>query len=240
MAAYHAKSQFLSVVSHELRTPITSIKGPLNLICSGALGPVPEAIEKMLTIANRNSERLAHLIDDLLDLQALDSGKMTMHLQPIKLSKLIRDAVEATAGYLREKNVSIKTGQMDEELCAWGDEKRLMQVMANLLSNAVKFSNENGVVEVTLGAAPNGARISVKDSGCGIPAESEEKVFGEFSQIDSTDMRSAGGTGLGLSISKRIVDRHSGAIAYESKLGVGTTFHVLLPLLGSVSPVGEP
>ncbi len=230
MAAYEAKSQFLSVVSHELRTPITSIKGPLNLICSGVIGPVPENLRQMLNVANRNSDRLASLIDDLLDLQALDTGKMALHYHPVRLAELLRDATEATGGYLREKQVSISTGTLDESIIVVGDEKRLMQVMANILSNAIKFSEDRGVVDVSLSVKGNSAIISVRDYGRGIPPDSEDKVFGEFSQIDSSDVRKVGGTGLGMSISRRILAHHNGSIEYDSALGKGSTFYVTLPV----------
>ncbi len=230
MAAYEAKSQFLSVVSHELRTPITSIKGPLNLICSGVVGSVPENLRQMLTVANKNSDRLASLIDDLLDLQALDAGKMTLHFQPIRLADLVKDAVEATGGYLREKQVSVNTGSLDGSIVVNGDEKRLMQVMANILSNAIKFSEDGGDVDVSLSVSGSTASIAVRDYGRGIPPGSEDKVFGEFSQIDSSDGRRFGGTGLGMSISKRILSHHDGTIEYDSKIGEGSTFFVTLPL----------
>lgn len=238
--AYRAKSEFLSVVSHELRTPITSIKGPLNLICSGVLGEIPDDMHRMLTVANKNSDRLAMLIDDLLDLQALEAGKMAMNFRPLDLSVLLQDAIEANGGYLREKNVSIVGGGLGPVLPVEGDEKRLMQVMANVLSNAIKFSREGGAVEVTLDTTAEFARISVTDWGRGIPDGSEDKVFGEFSQIDSADNRSIGGTGLGMSITRRIVHRHDGDIWYESELGVGTTFFITLPLFGAAIQVVPP
>ncbi|WP_415182683.1 sensor histidine kinase [Phaeovulum sp.] len=228
-AAYRAKSEFLSVVSHELRTPITSIKGPLNLICGGVLGTVTDDIQRMLLVANKNSNRLATLIDDLLDLQALDAGKLAMNFEHVDLSTLLRDAIEATGGYLRDKEISLVEVGLEHSIIVQGDEKRLMQVMANVLSNAIKFSHKGGVVEVALDKVDESARISVRDCGRGIPEGGKDKVFEEFSQIDSSDVRSAGGTGLGMSISKRIILRHNGTIDYESDLGVGTVFHITLP-----------
>lgn len=233
LAAYRSKSEFLSVVSHELRTPITSIKGPLNLICSGVLGQVPNNIQQMLAVASKNSDRLAMLIDDLLDLQALDTGKMAMNVKPMDLSTLLRDAIEATAGYLRDKNVSLILVGSHPPVMVNGDEKRLMQVMANVLSNAIKFSKDGGIVQVRLETHEDLATVSVRDNGRGIPPGSEQTVFGEFSQIDSSDVRSVGGSGLGMSISRRILLLHKGTIGYESEVGVGTNFIITLPVFSA-------
>jgi signal transduction histidine kinase len=187
----------------------------------------------MLAVANKNSDRLAMLIDDLLDLQALDTGKMAMNVKPMDLSTLLRDAIEATAGYLRDKNVSLILVGSHPPVMVNGDEKRLMQVMANVLSNAIKFSKDGGIVQVRLETHEDLATVSVRDNGRGIPPGSEQTVFGEFSQIDSSDVRSVGGSGLGMSISRRILLLHKGTIGYESEVGVGTNFIITLPVFSA-------
>lgn len=224
--AYEVKSKFLATVSHELRTPLTSIKGSLDLVNGGALGEVPSTMVSMLGIAGKNSQRLANLIDDLLDLQKIDAGEMVFHFNAVNVQELVRDSVDATRGYADSLGISISADFHEDDLFIQGDSFRLMQVMANLLSNALKFSNEAGHVVVRASSRNNRVRISVIDKGLGIPADSKDKVFGQFTQIDSSDQRKVGGTGLGMSITKKIVERHNGEIDYVSEVGRGTTFFV--------------
>ena len=225
--AYKAKSQFVAIVSHELRTPLTSIKGSLDLISCGMLGPVPEKMQGILKIAAKNSERLADLINDILDLQKIEAGEISYRFAPVDVSQLIQDAIESHRGFADKQKVAL-VAECDPNLdsVVRGDEKRLMQVMSNMISNALKFSHENGKVTVSFERNGDRVRIKVKDTGVGIPEDSEEKVFGKFTQVDSTDERDVGGTGLGMNISKKIVEHHDGEIGYDSKLGVGTTFYI--------------
>jgi len=224
--AYEAKSQFLSTISHELRTPLTSIKGSLDLVNSQALGPVPEKIQPVLGIAAKNSKRLATLIDDLLDLQKIEAGEMEFNFRTMDLNKLALDAKDASQGYASTLRSAIVTELPDGEVLIMGDESRLMQVMANLISNALKFSDEGGTVVVQVAKLGDRGRISVLDRGVGIPENSKEKVFGQFSQVDASDKRKVGGTGLGMNITRRIVQEHGGDIDYVSEVGLGTTFFV--------------
>ncbi len=228
--AYHAKSEFLSVVSHELRTPITSIKGSLNIVCSGKLGDVPKGMTHMIGIANKNSDRLATLIDDLLDLQAMEAGKLGMSFKSIDLCSLVRESIDATANYLKDKQVSVRFEGVEHAIMVIADTKRLMQVMVNVLSNAIKFSESNGSIDVRIQRSGRNALISVRDFGKGIPPGHEEQVFAAFAQIDSSDRRSVNGSGLGMAVSKHIMHEHDGEISYESELGVGTVFKISLPL----------
>ena len=230
-AAYKMKSQFVSIVSHELRTPLTSIKGGLGLIQSGSLGDVPKEFEKIFGIAHKNSNRLAVLIDDLLDLQKLEAGHMNFSFSNIDVFDLLQDSVESNEAYGRASDVSFKIVGKKEPYFVKGDQDRLMQVMANVLSNAVKFTNAGDVVEVAAEQHESKVRISVKDNGIGIPPESTEKVFGTFSQVDGRDRRKIGGSGLGLSIAKQIVESHGGTIGYTSKVGIGSTFVIDLDLV---------
>ena len=226
-AAYVAKSQFVSTVSHELRTPLTSIKGSLDLMASGMLGPVPKEMQSMLEIASKNSTRLANLINDILDLQKIESGEMPYHFDTVDVRQLVVDAVDANRGYADKLGLEL-VGEIieGEPVFIKGDENRLMQVMSNIISNALKFSDPGGCVTVSYSVIGEKVRIYVKDEGVGIPEDSRDKVFDKFSQIDSTDQRKVGGTGLGMNISKQIVEHHKGLIDYVSELGEGTTFFV--------------
>lgn len=231
-AAYQSKSEFVSTVSHELRTPLTSIKGSLDLINAGLLGPVPPKMEAMLAMAGRNSGRLAALINDILDLQKIEAGEMTYRFEALDLEALLDEAAAANEGFADSHNVTLVRSDVgDGPLFVRGDETRLMQVLTNMLSNAVKFSNEGGKVRTGYQKLGERVRIYVQDRGVGIPDAAHEKVFEKFSQVDGSDQRSVGGTGLGMSISKQIVEQHGGTIDYISVLGEGTTFFVDLLLV---------
>ena len=231
-AAYKVKSDFVSTVSHELRTPLTSIKGSLDLINSGMLGKVPAKMSPILAIAGRNSGRLAALINDILDLQKIESGEMNYRMEPLEVGGLVEEAMEAIQGFADNFGVTLTAVPgSDEPIVVLGDDVRLMQVLANILSNAIKFSNDGGDVEVGWQKMGKRVRIHVRDNGVGIPDGSHEKVFDKFSQLDSSDQRKVGGTGLGMSISRQIVEHHGGVIDYDSAPGEGTTFYVDLDIL---------
>lgn len=238
-AAYEIKSQFLSTVSHELRTPLTSIKASLDLVNTGVLGEVPDNLKPALTIAAKNSHRLANLIDDLLDLQKIEAGEMVFHFETIDVSELVKDAVESTKSYADHLGIHVATVLPTQEMQMRGDHSRLIQVMHNLMSNALKFSREGGTVQVRLEARGPKVRISVQDEGVGIPENARDRVFGKFSQVDSSDIRKVGGTGLGMNITKQIVERHEGLVDYESQLGVGSTFYVEFDRLPGQDEIDE-
>lgn len=226
-AAYEVKSQFVSTVSHELRTPLTSIKGSLDLINSGALGPVPESMDSILGIAGKNSRRLADLINDILDLQKIEAGEMVYRFEPVNIRLLLQESVDANRGYADSLGIHIDAVLPERDaIYVNGDESRLMQVMANIISNALKFSHENGVVKIRYRQIDDKVRIYVQDDGIGIPEAAKDKVFDQFSQLDGSDQRRVGGTGLGMNISKQIVEHHKGEIDYVSEVGRGTTFFV--------------
>lgn len=225
-AALEVKSQFLSTVSHELRTPLTSIKGTLDLVNSGVMGPLPETMKPVLGVAGKNSKRLANLIDDLLDLQKIEAGEMAFRFDMLNINDLVEDSVALSQGYADQMGVSLSVTLADQDIFINGDANRLSQVMANLISNASKFSHKGGTVDIEVKRTGDKVRIFVKDKGVGIPENAKERVFGRFSQVDSSDQRRVGGTGLGMNISKKIVERHDGHIDYESTLGKGTTFFV--------------
>ncbi len=228
------KSQFVSTVSHELRTPLTSIRGALGLVLGGAVGEVSEKAKSMLQMANRNSERLALLINDILDLEKIESGKMDFEFKTVELSCLLKNALEANQGYADEHKVKLIFTNNLGGISFNADENRLLQVFANLISNAVKFSSENETVEVAVSKSGAWIRISVIDHGPGIPTEFHSRIFQRFAQADSSDTREKGGSGLGLSISKAIVEHHGGHIGFDSEPGKGSTFYFELPENSSI------
>ncbi|WP_170374830.1 sensor histidine kinase [Ruegeria atlantica] len=231
-AAYIAKTQFISTVSHELRTPLTSIKGSLDLINTGALGEAPESMQSLIHLAGKNCERLASLINDVLDIQKMEAGEMNYREGTVDVHALIQEAIACNMGYTSAHNVEIVEDlRGNNDLYVKGDASRLLQVLANIISNAAKFSLDGG--EITVGCEKVGGniRLFVKDHGIGIPEGFHDKVFDRFSQIDSSDERHAGGTGLGMHISKEIVEHFGGTIDYRSKLGEGTEFFVMFPAI---------
>ena len=226
MAALEVKSQFLATVSHELRTPLTSIIGSLDLIRNEAFGPMPKTFAPAVNIAARNSHRLKALIEDLLDLQKIEAGEMQFKFEPLNVNHLMREAVESADGYASKHGIALTLEPSEDSAWITGDRDRLIQVMNNLLSNAIKFSHAGGTVRVSSRSTDTKVRIEVTDTGSGIPPGSKDRVFGRFTQVDSSDVRKIGGTGLGLNISKQIMGHHHGLIDYESELGIGSTFHI--------------
>ncbi|MCS6801831.1 MAG: PAS domain S-box protein [Chloroflexota bacterium] len=222
------KNEFVSTVSHELRTPLTSIRGSLGLLKGGVGGPLPPEAANLVDIAFKNSERLVRLINDILDIEKIESGKLHFERQPIELTHLVASAIEANEGLAAEFGVRLTLGERVEPAVVLGDYDRLMQVMANLLSNAAKFSPRGAEVRVDVARSRGGFRVAVRDRGPGIPPQFRHRVFERFAQADASDRRQSGGTGLGLSISKAIIERHGGTIGFETS-EAGTTFWFELP-----------
>ncbi|MDJ0806295.1 MAG: ATP-binding protein [Gammaproteobacteria bacterium] len=225
------KSEFVSTVSHELRTPLTSIIGSLGLLRGGAAGALPERAGQMLDIAQNNAERLVRLINDILDTEKIESGRMEYRMQRLNLCQLIDQAVAENRGYGERHEVRLSWPGSELELEVQGDLDRLLQVMANLISNAVKYSPKGGQIELELASEADQATVRVTDHGPGIPEEFQTQMFKKFSQADSSDTRQKAGTGLGLVISKAIVEHHGGSIGFKTAQGEGTCFHLRLPLL---------
>lgn len=236
LAASEAKTRFLHTVSHELRTPLTSIKGSLDLIISGAVGQVPDKMSRLLEMAQRNSNRLHDLVADLLLLQTSDAGKFSLNRARFDFAEMVNDAVASFQPYADKLGILLKCDISLHVHFVEGDKKRLDQVVTNLLSNAAKFSDIGGTVTVSLIEESGQLVLSVKDEGIGIPEGSEEQIFEEFGQIDSSEERRFQGTGLGLPISRRIVEAHGGKIGYTSSLGVGSTFSVAIQSVSSTEP----
>ncbi len=227
------KSEFVATVSHELRTPLTSIRGALGAVLGKASIELPDKVRRLLETANRTSERLTVLINDILDLEKIESGHMAFTMVPLDLIEVCNAALAANEGYARQHGAQLAPLASSEASArVSGDSHRLMQVLSNLLSNAVKYSAPGGLVELTLSSArPGYWRIGVRDHGQGIPEAFRSNIFQRFAQADASDSRDKGGTGLGLSIAKAIVEHHSGSIDYLTELGVGTEFFFEVPVL---------
>ena len=228
------KSEFVSTVSHELRTPLTSIRGSLSLLLGLFGSELKGQARLMVEMAHRNAERLIALVNDILDIEKLESGRLEFAFRPLDLVALAREAVETNQSFAAEREVALRLASAPAGLRVSGDPGRLLQVMANLLSNAAKFSERGS--EVTVGVERHGgtARVVVRDTGPGVPEAFRRRIFQRFAQADGADSRRQGGTGLGLSISKAIVERHGGRIGFDSRPG-DTTFYFTLPVLVEAS-----
>lgn len=229
------KDEFISTVSHELRTPLTSIRGALGLLSSGILGNINDKAANLLRIAVTNSDRLVRLINDILDLERIQSGKEPITFRSLQLSEVIRQAIDGMQPVADAAGVQLLHDTTKAEIS--GDPDRLLQVLTNLLSNAIKFSAPNSTVSVMVRPGAAGVTISVIDQGRGIPADKLEAIFGRFQQVDASDSRQKGGSGLGLAICRTIVLQHAGRIWAERNPVRGSTFRVFLPYRPEPKPV---
>lgn len=230
-AADRLKNEFVSTVSHELRTPLTSIRGSLGLVVGGIAGELPPQAKAMIEIAHKNSERLVSLVNDILDIEKIEAGKLVFHFKPLELLPLVEQAIEANRAFGQQFGVRFALHSALPGIRVRADADRLMQVMTNLLSNAAKFSPRDSTVAIRVEPSQRGVRVAIQDRGPGIPEAFRSRIFQKFAQADSSDTRQKGGTGLGLSIAKAIVEKHDGQIGFESEPGAGTTFFFDLPVL---------
>jgi len=231
------KNEFLSVVSHELRTPLTSIRGSLGLVASGSLVELTPQAERMVSIAVESSERLTRLINDILDIERIQSGKLPMHLAPQQARHLLEATATEMSGLAALAGVRLEVVAGPARVLA--DPDRIRQALTNLVGNAVKFSPAGGVVRLEAVDGDHEVTFAVRDQGRGIPADKLESIFEPFEQVDSTDARLKGGTGLGLSICRGIVERHGGRIWADSSPEVGTTVRFTLPRQRPAVGAGE-
>jgi signal transduction histidine kinase len=224
------KDEFVSSVSHELRTPLTSISASLGLLMANAAGTLPESAVRLLKIAYTNSQRLVRLINDILDIEKMESGQVNFTFSRVEVRALVDEAIDANRGFAETSGVQIRLLD-DKDACddARADPDRLSQVITNLLSNAIKFSPPKGEVELAIENGPGTVTILVRDHGPGISEAFKPRVFERFAQADASDARLRGGTGLGLSIVKQIVDRLGGQVGFVDAPGGGTIFSVTLP-----------
>jgi two-component system, OmpR family, sensor histidine kinase VicK len=223
------KDEFISTVSHELRTPLTSLRGALGLLSGGALEARPEKNKQMLDIAINNSDRLVRLVNDILDLERISSGKNELHRTACSAEDLLRRA--ASLQQARGTRPVTRIFFAAHGVTVWADPDRILQTLNNLISNAIKFSPPGGEIHLTARNLDDAeAILEVRDQGPGIPAEKLEHIFDRFQQGDASDSRALGGTGLGLAICRSIITQHGGRIWATSTEGQGTTFHFTLPI----------
>jgi PAS domain S-box-containing protein len=219
------KNDFISTVSHELRTPLTSISGSLGLISAGMAGKVPDEANNLVKIANNNSDRLVRLINDILDIEKIESGRMEIELYLVQVWSLLEMAAESNRGFPERFGISIEISGAPTDARVLGGVDQLKQVLTNLLSNAIKFSPLRGTIEI--GAQRNAGgmlQFFVTDHGRGIPSDFRDRIFEKFTQADQNEQGESG-TGLGASICKLLVERHNGKVGFTSEEGVGSTFY---------------
>jgi PAS domain S-box-containing protein len=226
-AAERLKDEFVATVSHELRTPLTSVVGSLGLLRAGSVGELPDAARRLVEIAENNSKRLIRLINDILDIEKIGSGRMQFESEPFGLEEVTRRALEGSTGLAEASGVRLELIVMAAPPIVDGDADKLLQVVTNLLSNAIRFSPPRGRVLVTIGREHGQALLQVEDEGPGVPAAFESRIFERFSQAGENHVQ--GGTGLGLAISHEIVKAHGGRIWFDRSAGGGARFSVALP-----------
>jgi PAS domain S-box-containing protein len=220
---------FYALLSHELRSPLASIRGSLGLIEGGLVGTIPPEAAEMIRLARESSERLAELLNDILDLKKIEAGKFELHFELIDLALIIKEAVQGLVGMAKQSTVSLATVFEKSGAIVSADHLRLLQILTNLISNGIKFSPEGTTLTVRLLKVPGYWRSEVIDHGPGIASEDLSRLFDKFKQLHTSDSKRGGGTGLGLAISKALVEQHQGRIGVISKLQEGSTFWFDLP-----------
>lgn len=223
------KSAFIATVSHELRSPLTSIKGGIGLVLSGAAGDVSDRARGLLEISHRNADRLVLIVNDMLDLEKIAAGRMTFDMRQTDGVALIREALNGNGSYLDQFGVDAHIEGLDRPAWLTCDPDRVLQVLGNLLTNAAKFSIAGQQIRIALQENTENITFTVQDFGIGIPKKAQGTIFERFTQANCHHRGRADGTGLGLSIMKAIVESHSGRVDMDSTEGKGTTFHVTLP-----------
>lgn len=227
--AAERKKEIVAMVSHDLRTPLTSIQGFLNILSRGGYGPVSDTLVPRVKMAENSAARLIKLINDLLDLEKMEAGKMDLEQQPVSSTTIIAKSLDSLAEYAEQKGILVDA-PMTVDFTVLADEDRTVQVLVNLLSNAVKFSDKGKTVKLDVVETDSFAEFRVVDEGPGIPQKAQEELFERFKQVKPTEDRKRGGTGLGLAISKAIIEQSGGTIGVTSEVGKGSCFWFRLPL----------
>lgn len=229
-AAARMKDEFVASVSHELRTPLTAIIGSLGLLQAGVTGPLNEKATRLVDVARKNGDRLVKLVNELLDMEKIQSGKVEYSFRPLDLRVLVDEAIQQNAPFAQRFGVSLRAVGPNQPVTVMADADRLTQVLANLLSNAAKFSPAGSEVMVSLEQVGKLARLSVIDQGRGISESFKDKLFRRFSQDADSAVPGHAGSGLGLAIAKSIVEAHGGTIRLDETAQSGTTFRIELTL----------
>jgi len=232
------KSEFVSVASHELRTPLAAIKNAVQLVLKRKTGEINETQAKFLSMAERNIDRLTNILNDLLSLSRIESGKVTMKFEDLELKGVIELATSSLKPHADVRSLRLEV-QVPEDLPhVYGDREKIERILINLIGNAIKFTQEGGQILITAEPYPHTGKqghggmvsVSVRDTGIGIPEEHLKSIFEKFYQVEGSLQRSVGGTGLGLAITKGLVELHQGTIRAESEIGKGSTFTFTLPV----------
>jgi PAS domain S-box-containing protein len=224
------KSRFLTNVSHELRTPLNAIIGFSQMLYREAVGPLQPKQRRYVDNVLSSSRHLLSLINDLLDISKIEAGKMDLKSGSVSLSELLLDAASVIRGMADQKQIRVEVESPEPGSAVWGDAGRLKQVLFNLLSNAIKFTPNGGTVRVGARKRGTTVQLEVTDTGIGVAPGDQERIFGEFQQVDGSETRQFQGTGLGLALTRKLVEMHGGSIQIQSDLGKGSTFTITLPL----------
>jgi len=223
------KTDFISSVSHELRTPLTSIKGYASILLAGKLGNIPSEIKERLDKINRHSDELAHLVNDLLDIARIESGRMIMKKEALDLKSIVEEVLDLLSVQLKERRIGSGFDIPEEANTIFADRSQIERVFINIVGNALKFTPAGGKISIRSHKVDNAVQLDISDTGCGIPEEVQEKIFEEFYRVDNTINQEVKGTGLGLTLVKHIIEAHNGKIWVKSKAGSGSTFSFTIP-----------
>ena len=227
------KNKFLGIAAHDLRNPLTSIRGLSEILIGKAFGPLTADQEEYLSIINTTSDEMLSLVNDLLDVSVIESGKLELRTAPGSLKETLEERIKIIAVIAERKGIVIKLDAAPVPDAVF-DNNRISQVVDNLVSNAIKFSPANSTIHITVAEAGNGVRVSIRDEGPGIPPEERVRLFGEFQRLSVQPTAGEKSTGLGLAIVKKIIDAHKGVLEVESEVGKGSTFSFFLPLDAAV------
>lgn len=238
-AANIAKSEFVSLVSHELKTPMTSIRGYADLLAQGTVGPINEIQGNFLNTIRSNVNRMANLVSDLADVSRIEAGKLRLEFGEVSITEIIHEVINSTQAFLNEKEQVLVLDLPENSPLVWADYNRLIQILNNLVSNAIKYTPQGGHITITAGmhqnewdskGAPQVVKLSVIDTGYGISAEEQTRIFQKFFRSSDPNIRDVPGTGLGLNITRHLVEMQGGRIWFSSQAGMGTTFHFTIPV----------
>lgn len=225
------KTDFVSAVSHELRTPLTSIKGYASILLSEKLGLLPQEIKERLDKINKHSDELAHLVNDLLDIAQIESGRFTMKLEPLDIKHSAQTVIDLLNPQLRERSIGVQVNLPPKLSFALADKTQIQRVFINLIGNAIKFVPEKtGTINISAFESSGGIQINISDNGIGMSHNDTENIFNEFYRVDNVINQKVKGTGLGLTLVKNIIQAHQGKIWVESRINQGSTFSFTLPI----------